>query len=167
LVGRTKFAAKGVFAFDLESQGEEFARVFSTHLQHSEISQFPTEEEVEARRKQMQIIIDKVNAVRNRCIVVTGDLNLDDDEYLGSSWHPRFQKGDRFADGEWTWGGSAFCSKLVHQRPSGPLNLDHTMVLAGTAREILTTLVQTGFDGRQFREKALSDHAGLFSRIVA
>jgi hypothetical protein len=39
------------------------------------------------------------------------------------------------------------------------------MVLDGTARGIITTLVETGFDGREFREEALSDHAGLFSSI--
>jgi len=54
----------------------------------------------------------------------------------------------------------------MDQRPSSPLNLDHTLLLAGTARSIHTTLVKTGFDGTTFRPEALSDHAGLFTRVL-
>lgn len=163
LVGRTKRACKGVFAFDIGN----FARIFSTHLQHSHLPQYPIAAEVEARKEQMKIIVDKVNAVRNRCVVVTGDLNFDDEEYRASFWQSRFQKGDRFATGQKTWGGDAFCAQMMGIRPSGPLNLDHTMVLNGTARSIETTIVETGFDAAVFTEKALSDHAGLLSRICA
>jgi endonuclease/exonuclease/phosphatase family metal-dependent hydrolase len=165
LIGRTKAATKGVFAFDLESQGRNFARIYSTHLQHSAEPQFPKAEEIEARRKQMQIIIDKLNTIRDRCIVVTGDLNLDDEEYRASFWHNRFQKGDLFYGNNKTWGGDGFCAKMVGQQFSCPLNLDHTMILNGTAHSISTSLVETGFDPDVFREKALSDHAGLLSRI--
>lgn len=165
LVGRTKNAAKGVFAFDLESQGKNFARIYSTHLQHSEEPQFPTAEEVEARKRQMQIIVDKVNAVRDRCIVVTGDLNLDDDEYNTSSWQNRFQKGNSFGAFGKTWGGDEFCACMVGKRISEPLNLDHTMVVKGTARAISTSLVQTGYNPAHFKAGALSDHEGLMSRI--
>lgn len=165
LVGRTKNAAKGVFSFNLMSRGEHFARIYSTHLQHSEEPQFPTAEEVEARRKQMQIVVGKVNTIRDRCVVVTGDLNLDDEEYRNSSWQARFQKGDQFGDGLKTWGGDEFCARLVDKRVSGSLNLDHTMVLNGTARAIETSLVETGYDPAVFKEGVLSDHGGLFSKI--
>lgn len=167
LVGRTKNAAKGVFSFDLQGRrGENFARIYATHLQHSEEPAFPTAEEVEARRKQMQIIVDKIDVVRDRCIVVTGDLNLDDEEYRDSSWQDRFQKGDPFGDGLKTWGGDEFCARLVGKRVSGPLNLDHTMVLNGTAHSIETSLVETGYDPAVFKEGVLSDHDGLFSTIT-
>lgn len=161
LVGRTKNAAKGVFAFDLESQGEEFARIYSTHLQHSEEPEFPTIEEIQARKRQMEIIVNKVDAVRERCVVITGDLNLDDGEYRASFWHQRFQKGDDFIGK--TWGGDAFCASLVGKRISAPLNLDHTMVLNGIIR---TSLVETGYEATHFKQEALSDHTGLFSRIT-
>lgn len=165
LVGRTKNAAKGVFSFDLISRGEHFARIYSTHLQHSEEPGFPTAEEVEARRKQMQIVVDKVNTVKDRCVVVTGDLNLDDKEYGQSSWQAYFKKGDRFGDELKTWGGDEFCARLVGKRVSGPLNLDHTMVLQGTARAVETSLIETGYDPAVFKEGVLSDHGGLFSKI--
>jgi len=166
LVGSTKHSTKGVFSFDLESQGRLFARIYSTHLQHSAEPEFPTTEEVVARGVQMQMIVDKVNLVRDRCIVVTGDLNLDDGEYKSSSWQARFLKGDRFGNLLKTWGGEAFCARLMGQRVSKALNLDHTMVLNnGAARSIETDLVETGYDPEVFKEDALSDHAGLFSRI--
>ena len=165
LVGRTKKVSKGVFAFDLESQGQNFARIYSTHLQHSEEPQFPTTEEVDDRKKQMQIIVDKANTLRDRCIVVTGDLNLDDNEYNASFWHNRFQKGDGFGAFDKTWGGDEFCSRMVGRRISTPLNLDHTMIVKGTARSISTSLVPTGFNPSTFKAEALSDHAGLLSRI--
>lgn len=166
LVGRTKNAAKGVFAFDLESRDGSFARVHATHLQHSEEPAFPTLEEVEARRKQMQIIVDKMNTAWDRCVVVTGDLNLDDDEYNASSWQGLFQKGDHFGAASKTWGGDEFCACLVGKRISGPLNLDHTMILSGTARRLHTSLVETGYDPAVFKDGVLSDHSGLFSIIL-
>lgn len=172
LVGRTKHAAKGVFAFDLESSGHCFAKIYSTHLQHSEEPEFPTPEEVEARKKQMQLILEKVEKVKGRCAIVTGDLNLDDQEYRASFWQHRFVKGAAFGSErtrertqEYTWGGDAFCAELVGKRVSAPLNLDHTLVLQGTARSIRTSLVETGYDSSFFKKEALSDHAGLLSQI--
>jgi hypothetical protein len=166
LVGRTKWAAKGVFGFDLASEGNRFARVFATHLQHSEEPQHPTKEELSGRRRQMEIIVDKVNQVRDRCVVVTGDLNLDDEEYMKSNWHHQFVKGDEFE--RKTWGGDAFCANLVNRakRISDPLNLDHTMILKGSARAIRTTLLETGFDGARFDRCASADHEGLYSEIA-
>jgi hypothetical protein len=40
------------------------------------------------------------------------------------------------------------------------------MVLKKTACSIETTLVETGFDPAIFKTDALSDHNGLFSKIV-
>lgn len=166
LVGRTKHAAKGVFAFDLESRGHCFAKIYSTHLQHSEEPEFPTPEEVEGRRRQMELILEKVEKIKDRCTIVTGDLNLDDQEYRSSFWRDRFEKGDLFSL-ERTWGGDAFCARLVgNKRISAPLNLDHTMVVKGTARSLRTSLVETGYDPEVFKKEALSDHAGLFSQIA-
>jgi endonuclease/exonuclease/phosphatase family metal-dependent hydrolase len=165
LVGRTKSAAKGVFAFDLHSDGEGFARVYATHLQHSEECMYPTREEEGGRAAQMQIVVDGVRAGSDTCTVVTGDLNLDDDEYRASPWRHLFQKGDRYQDPSRTWGGDAFCANLVGKRVSGPLNLDHTMLVAGTGRGIETSLVDPGYNAWRFTAGALSDHGALLSRI--
>lgn len=165
LVGRTKFATKGVFSFDLFDRKFPFARIHATHLQHSAEPSFPTAEEISAREKQMNIILGKLPSLTNRCTLVTGDLNLDDNEYLASSWHKRFTKGDAFSPSEKTWGGDAFCAKMMDQRPSAPLNLDHTLLLSASARLIHTTLVKTDFEGTTFQPHALSDHAGLFTHI--
>lgn len=166
LVGRTKHAAKGLFAFDLQSKGNSFARIHATHLQHSEESQFPTDEELDARRMQMEIIVKKIDRVRNKCIVLTGDLNLGNEEYNASSWSRLFQKGDLYSDPDKTWGGEEFYNRIAGKRISAPMNLDHTMIVKGTARGIQTSLVKTGYDMAQYRKEALSDHAGLFSRIT-
>jgi hypothetical protein len=164
LVGRTKNVAKGVFAFDLDSQGHSFARIHATHLQHSEQPISPTKDELAARKRQMELIVEKIKTVRDRSIVVTGDLNLDDREYQSSSWNSLFQKGDRYQG--FTWGGDAFCARLVGKPVSGPLNLDHTMIVSGTAQAISTSLVDTGYNPEVFTQEALSDHLGLFSTIT-
>ncbi len=165
LIGRTKHCAKGVFGFDLASGGKPFARIFATHLQHSEEPEFPTGEEVDARRRQMALIAAKAEWVGNRAVLVTGDLNLDDAEYRQSFWKERFERVEPRT--EFTWGGDGFCAKLVgRKRISGPLNLDYTLALKGSAKSVDTRIVGTGFDGAVFSEEALSDHAGLFSKII-
>ncbi len=166
LVGRTKFAEKGVFAFDLQSDGKSFARIHATHLQHSEECVYPTEEEKGAREKQLALILKNAKGVKGKGIIVTGDLNLDDDEWNSSAWKTRFKKGNGYQDPDRTWGGDDFCARLVGKRISPPLNLDHTMIMSGTAQAIHTTLVETNFNAERLRKEALSDHAGLFSEIA-
>ncbi|MES2121416.1 MAG: endonuclease/exonuclease/phosphatase family protein [Chlamydiota bacterium] len=166
LVGRAKYSAKGVFSFDLLSEGNAFAKVFATHLQHSEEPEFPTSEEIEARRHQMNVITDKFQEREGKGIIVTGDLNLDDAEFQSSEWQHLFLKGDRFDANSKTWGGDAFCAEMMGKRGSKGLNLDHTMVLKKSVKEIHTYFVETGFDAEVFNPDALSDHAGLYSEIT-
>jgi hypothetical protein len=164
LVGRTKNCGKGVFSFDLKSEENTFATLFTTHLQHSEEPAFPTSEEVAGRAMQMRLIDEKATALQGRCVIVTGDINLGDAEYKTSAWHTHYQKGERSEEIK-TWGGDQFCATLVGQKVSGPLNLDHTMILKGSAASIETTLVETGYDSAQFNPAALSDHEGTFNSI--
>jgi len=164
LVGRTKNAEKGLFAFDIKSEDKSFARIFTTHLQQSEECAYPTDEEKEARRQEMEIVMAKVDQVKNRAIVVAGDLNLDDEEYKASSWHTRFRKGDQFGEQK-TWSGDEFCARMVGKRISPPLNLDHTMIVEGSAEGIVTTLVETNYNPAEFKEDVTSDHLGLYSVI--
>ncbi len=164
LIGRTKHASKGIFTFDLESEGTRFATIAATHLQHSEQPEFPTEEEVQARAAQMEMLVEKVQGIQGRCVLAVGDLNLDDPEFLQSEWHSLFEKNDLYS--EKTWGGDGFCARLTGKPVSGPLNLDHTMCLKGSVRSLETELIETGFDGEQFLEDALSDHRGLLTRVL-
>jgi endonuclease/exonuclease/phosphatase family metal-dependent hydrolase len=164
LVGRTKNAEKGVFAFDVQSAGKAFARIFSTHLQHSEICSSPTQEEQCARKDEMKLIMDKINVVWDRAVVLTGDLNLDDKEYETSSWVSKFEKGASHI--EHTWGGDEFYAKLVQKEVSTALNLDHTAVLVSSASGIETTVVQVGYDPKSLTNEALSDHSGLYTTIT-
>ncbi|MBS0619844.1 MAG: hypothetical protein JSS61_00065 [Verrucomicrobia bacterium] len=158
LDGRAKHSSRGGFVFDLVSGDKRFAQIVSTHLQHSEEPAFPTEGERRAREKQMQLLSQEVDG---GSVILTGDLNLDDAEYQSSSWHACFQKGDNFV--ERTWGGDAFCARLVGKRVSGALNLDHTM--GARLRSLSTTLVKTGFDAERIQDGALSDHQGLLSEV--
>jgi len=160
LDGRAKNCEKGIFSFDIKN----CARVFATHLQHSEICAKPTPEEEKARRDEMEImmeLVDKPGRTRGRVIV--GDLNMDDKEFDAATWRNRVVKGDTYT--EKTWGGDGYCAGLVGKEASGPLNLDHNMIVEGTARSITTRLVSTGFKGDVLNKGALSDHQGLFSEI--
>jgi endonuclease/exonuclease/phosphatase family metal-dependent hydrolase len=160
LVGRTKFCEKGVFSCNIENDKKERVYIFSTHLQHSEECDFPTDEEKVARMRQMELIQKKVDAVKDRGLVVlTGDMNCDDAEFDRSIW--KNSKRVRFLDSK-TWGGDQFCAELVKKRISGPLNLDYTCIADGPFQgDIQTTLIKTGFSGAEFRKEAFSDHEAL------
>ncbi len=144
LVGRTKYAAKGVFSFDVG----KVAHVCATHLQHSEEPFYPTKEEKIARRKQMEVVLEK--KAPNQCNIITGDFN----EEIPTS---------RFTGK--TWGGDAFCAQMVGKRVSPPMNLDGTLIMHGTI--IQMSLVETGYDATSFKSEALSDHAGLYTVIAS
>lgn len=183
LVGRTKNATKGVFSFSLKDGERTFARIYATHLQHSEKPAHPEKKERVARAAQMKIITDKMNAEKQHgvCSILTGDLNLDDEEYNMSSWKDLFNKGKLLFDPvlERTWGGDAYCAKLSNCRSvassvmafftnliweipivdtlgskeaSGPLNLDHTAILKGTIGTLKTSLLKTHFNHEVYRE---------------
>ena len=161
LDGRAKNCEKGIFSFDIKN----YARIFATHLQHSEICAEPTANEVKARHDEMVImmeLVDKPGRVKGR--VVVGDLNLHDKECNDAAWNGRFVRGDAFT--EKTWGGDAYCAALMGKKASDPLNLDYNMIVQGMAQNIVTKLVPTGFNGKVFNKDALSDHQGLFSMIA-
>lgn len=166
LVGRTKKSEKGVFSFDLQSRKHSFARIFATHLQHSNASQFPTDPEIQGRKAQMELIAQKVIQVKNRAALLTGDLNMDETELSASPHRHLFTKGT-FPENEKTWGGDQFCASLVGDRPSEPLTLDHTLALNnGSVESIETTYVDTGFNGKVFDPNSTSDHKGVLSIVT-
>jgi endonuclease/exonuclease/phosphatase family metal-dependent hydrolase len=162
LVGRTKNASKGIFSFDLQSQEKSFARVYALHLQHSEECVSPTEEEVESRKKQMEVVMKKIEAVKeDLCLVAAGDFNLDQNECDNSFWR-KFFIGDDIKE---TWGGSILCSSLMDYKPCPPLKLDYVLVVKETAESITSTPIKTGYDAKKYTWEALSDHDGIRSEI--
>lgn len=96
LVGRTKNSEKGVFSFDLQNDAHSFARIFTTHLQHSEEPMYPTEEEVIARKDAIELILGKMDQNHGKATILAGDLNLDDEEFQSSFWKDHFEKGDLY-----------------------------------------------------------------------
>ncbi|AYV80975.1 MAG: hypothetical protein Harvfovirus12_11 [Harvfovirus sp.] len=162
LIGRTKYCGKGIFSFQI---GTGYATIFPVHLQHSEIVSQPTKDEISARKNQMNQIIEQIGKIKSGATLVIGDFNLDDREYEAASWNHIFQKDDHFY-GKKTWGGDHFCASLVNKPASDPLNLDHAIILKGTAKKIHTTLRDTAFDGKSFNKEALSDHAILKSTLT-
>ena len=161
LVGTTKNANKGFVTFDLLSSEKPFARVFATHLQHSDQPAYPTKEEINARNGQMELIMQKIRKQGNICTILTGDLNLDDNEYDNSSWKQDFQrKGTKH-----TWGGDHYCATLSGKKVSPSLNLDYLLVTNGSAKAFSTQIVETGFIPEIYASEALSDHHGLLGTI--
>ncbi len=163
LVGRTKISEKGVFSFDVQAEGKKI-KIYATHLQHSEQPQYPTEEEIKARKKEMELIIEKVNQETGN-VIVTGDLNLDNAEYATSSWVETFQDISFDENASRTWGGDEFCAKMVGKRDSGPLNLDYTLITKKSEINSRTSLIETDYNDTMFTREALSDHRGLLSQF--
>jgi endonuclease/exonuclease/phosphatase family metal-dependent hydrolase len=164
LSGRSKGGNRGVFGFDLIACGKAVARIFTTHLPHSEEVSFPTSEERTSRARTMEHVLEEIDSIKDRAVVLTGDLNLDDEEYQNSPWRGRFVKDGNFR-GKKTWGGDHFCAQMVGKRPSAPLNLDHTLLVAKTGKKVQTSLLETGFHPEKYQKEASSDHAPLLSKI--
>jgi len=165
LNGRAKFSNKGFFYFSIASNNNKKIGIYATHLQHSEIPAEPTKKEIIARQIEMDMIIQKMsdNINQDDMIVLTGDLNMDDNENEQSDWYTLFDKG--IVEPGLTWGGDYFCAGLTGRVASPAMNLDHTMVLGNSDIKIKTSLIETGFDSNKFKLDAMSDHKGLFSNI--
>jgi endonuclease/exonuclease/phosphatase family metal-dependent hydrolase len=163
LVGRTKRCEKGVFRFDLQSEGEVFATLFATHLQHSQVSARPEVQDVRARSEEMQFILEKVDQIRERAVLVLGDLNMSLEEFQGACWAHRFVNAG--AQRARTWKGDGFCARFMGQEVSGPLVLDYVLLVNETTASVETHLVDARFDPEFLSNQALSDHEGLLTTI--
>lgn len=171
LTGRAQFSEKGFLSFDIKSQGENspFASVISTHLQHSEVSEQPTDEDKIARAAEMNKIVKQIQkkVEKGLNIIFTGDLNQSEEElntFLDKNridWLRR----DVALQGKPTWGGDEWCAALMGKPSSGPMVLDYTFI-AGKTVAISTKIIGTGYSGLEFSPEATSDHELLFSTIT-
>ena len=128
---------RGVFAFDLMSEGSRFARICTTHLSGSDVPASPREEEIGIRQQQMETVLKQLPA-EPICTVLAGDLNLDDAEMGNAPWNNRFDTGK--VTGEKTWGGDRACVAVTGGRTSGPRNSDHAMLVKNGAATIRTAI---------------------------
>jgi endonuclease/exonuclease/phosphatase family metal-dependent hydrolase len=166
LVGRTKHMQKGFFSFDIANDDAVFARIYATHLQHSEECAFPTLQEIESRKKSMELITQNMNQVRNqnKALILSGDLNFDEDEHNSSGWKDFFDPKRPLP--RKTWGGDEYCAKLVGKKVSPALDYDYILTVKGTVQEGLISLIGTKYDSKIISSDALSDHEGLLAKIV-
>ncbi len=138
LLGVSKFSSKGFFTFSLASRKAPFARIITTHLQHSETAQHPTLEECGARRLEMDLIRAKALDAQSEHLatVVTGDLNLNDEEYVSLNLETSFNKGYQDPRNPFTFQGNL-------KQQTDPSNLDHVMAVRNNSIiDILTTVHQ-------------------------
>lgn len=164
LDSRTKNAEKGILSFTVPLRDRKLT-VLTSHLQHSEKPQFPTEAEKSCRRLQLARIAALANQAldRREAVVLTGDLNLEPQELLAEGREDHLDR-EQVSD-EPTWGGDRWCAATQDKTGSNPLILDYTLGWKRSVARIETTLTQTGFQGDIFRPEATSDHRGLLSTI--
>lgn len=171
LTGRAQYSEKGFLSFDIQSQGlkKPIATIISTHLQHSEIPDFPDHDEKKARAMQMKKIalLIETKVAQNAAVIFTGDLNQDENELNDflEKHQVNWLRRDLTVQGLPTWGGDKWCADLMNKPSSGPLTLDYTFI-AGKATAIATSIINVGYSGLEFRPKATSDHDLLFSTIT-
>ncbi len=192
LVDNTQYSEKGFLTIKLQDEKGPIFTVISTHLQHSDEPQYPTQEEIIAREKELEVIFQRAFYDENENILITGDLNLEDEELSRS--HPtaykKFQKTVAYTscldEENTTWLGDEWYvnygnksttiswvpsskTRIVRKVSQG-LNLDHSLVkiLEDNKRSpsIQTYLKSTGYDPRKISRESLSDHMILISNIT-
>jgi len=187
--GATKYAEKGFLSVKTHDSKGSICNFITTHLQHSDQPEFPTFEEVEARKKQLNFILQNIDSDENA--ILAGDLNLDDDELVkaNSDLYSQFKKTSDYKDflneekntwlgDQWyvEYGNRDFSFSLLSARKdktrtvSQGVNLDH--VLAKTRQdttlnpEIQTILKSSGYRPEIISRDSLSDHMILLSEIL-
>lgn len=187
LVGTATYCEKGVLAVDLKDSQGEIATIALTHAQHSDQVQHPILEEKKARNEELQFIQKKVEGKKK--VVLTGDLNMDDNEMLepeNASIYNKYAKTKNYSlSGAdlFTWGGDSWYVSFGNRpssfsiippkdrpqgrKPSNGCNLDHTMVSAKTMN-VTTQLLEdpTPYDPNKISRDTLSDHRALLSIIT-
>jgi endonuclease/exonuclease/phosphatase family metal-dependent hydrolase len=191
LVGLAKYTEKGFLSVNAYDERGSIATIIATHLQHSIEPNYPSKEEQLARYEELNLIKKAIDALPEENIVVSGDLNLDDAEFMqfNPKFYSQFTKAveyDSFFDEESkTWLGdqwyvehgnknSTFSPISGHEntlrKPSTGINLDHVLVKIKPAGllipQIYTIVKSTGYKPDKISRESLSDHMILLSEIV-
>lgn len=182
LIGTTKYSAKSIVGFTIQSEEKDVARILTSHAQHAEEPEFPTEDEIAANRKQMEIIKEKVRIVadKNLAVIISGDLNVCRKNLevvpgitLVDSTPTNIDSSTlTFLDGNKksmipTWDGDDSCApRFYGKKISKALELDYTLALENRVQSIVTTIGETHYDRTKVTLDALSDHRPLTSMIT-
>jgi hypothetical protein len=192
LIGTTQYAEKGVLTVKVQDQKGPILTILSSHLQHSNAPSYSTAEEIAARKAEMDIMFQRAFANTNENVLITGDLNLDDEELYTS--HPemynRFQKTVDYTsdldEERYTWLGNEWYTNYGNRpsifspipsngtratrKISQGINLDHSMIKILDNKElsptIRTYLKSTSYDPTKLSRDSLSDHMILMSYIT-
>lgn len=188
LVGNASYCEKGVLLIDLKDSQGEIATIALTHGQHSDQVRHGKTEEKKARTAELQLIQNLVSSKKR--VVLTGDLNMDDEEMLEPQNAPIYNKYSKtkeysLEDGSpnFTWGGDSWyvgfgnrpstfsfipaTDRKEERKVSTGCNLDHTMVTANTM-SITSKLLKdpVPYDPNKISRDTLSDHQGVLSIIT-
>ena len=175
LVGRTKFIGKGFFIADLVHAEDQtcFSTVCATDLQDSESVSDPEPEELTSRMEQLSLVMEKINRIRERVVVLSGNFNCERRE-VARIQELAQQTGEcdliettskKILDTP-SRTGNRFCTTLMGKKESEPANLDYVFILSHKQDKIETAFVETGFNSEKFLPDALSNRLGLLSTIT-
>jgi endonuclease/exonuclease/phosphatase family metal-dependent hydrolase len=191
LVDNAKYTEKGFLSLKTYDSKGAIATIIMSHLQNSDEPGFPQIEEEIARKKQLDMIFQEIDFNLDENVVVAGDLNLDDDEFIkiAPEFYSQFHKivdytlpsneetktwlGDKwyveYGNRESTFSPLASNSTRVKRNVSSGINLDHVLVKKNfnnsQTPKITTALKSTGYDPEKISRNSLSDHMILFSKI--
>jgi endonuclease/exonuclease/phosphatase family metal-dependent hydrolase len=191
-IGAVRYIEKGYLSLKAYDENGPIARMILSHLQGSDESDHPKSEEQLIRKKQIAMILQDVDFHSNENVIVAGDLNLDDEEFLevNPEFYSQFNKTVDYTspDNEEprTWLGDHWRTEfrnrensfsLLPSNISNPqnqvsegINLDHVLVKKqadeSLSPKITTTLKSTGYDPKKISRDSLSDHMILLSHIT-
>lgn len=163
------FTSLPSIGFTLTSNDKDFTRIYTTHMQHSEETSYPTREEIKSRKKQSNLIKDEIrNSSPELPVFLIGDFNMNANEF-NDNFAEFLQMQNQYSG--YTWGGDQYSvQKIVKgdKRYSTSCNLDYTGLVKAHSKHVesfQTTSEDVEFDGTQFYPYALSDHQPLLTKV--
>ncbi len=147
LIGNQSNVSRGFFICDLSK-----VTVVLTHLSPSEKEEAPSLEEKRSREQQMNEIVAKIKNIRNRGVILIGDLNMDPNELENTSWYHLFEK--RTSAGP-TW---------KRGRPEEK-ELDYMLVFKNEVEPVITEFILRDAQFNESNFTGNSDHCSLVSEF--